>query len=444
MDAQPYHLHVRNRAAGDLFNLSIFRLVTYVVLALCLLLLVDAVIPQLQLLLFRQIVVSNAIVKGALLTIVAIGSLFHPKLRFASLPIVAWSMCVCYLIADILHLVLSRGMTISDVVLSYNGYYSLLLLGPALLVFRDAIPERYIVGSLIAGFLVCTAFGVAQHFTGQPILYTNSPDGTFEVQSAIFFGEVRAFSLFTSAMNFGMFCALCGALAVALFRSMPVKSSLLFLTAALACYTTLTRLSYVVFGCACTYAMVITFGKKPARGRWQPLLYCVLGIATVIAGLYSFASGDTSNLQDTSSLMERLGQWAYYSNVISQSSLAEKIFGLGIVQMTKIVPRFPMVIDNVPLALILHVGLTGLVLFAILMFKMWIYIRRESLATEQPFLIAAASLWATLACAGIFNIVFSSFGIVFALCVLCEKKSLIAQAQMAKARISGVTPSLEP
>ncbi|MGA3193904.1 MAG: hypothetical protein ABSD39_02780 [Terriglobales bacterium] len=127
--------------------------------------------------------------------------------------------------------------------------------------------------------------------------------------------------------------------------------------------------------------------------------------------------------------MERIGQWAYYSDLISQSTLAEKSFGLGIVQLKKIVPVFPMVIDNVPLALILHIGLVGLVFVAILMFQMWLYVRREALSTQQPFIIAAASLWATLACAGIFNIVFSSFGIVFALTVLCRKDSSLKQSE---------------
>jgi hypothetical protein len=51
---------------------------------------------------------------------------------------------------------------------------------------------------------------------------------------------------------------------------------------------------------------------------------------------------------------------------------------------------------------------------------MWIYLRREAVATEQPFIIAAASLWATIACAGTFNIVFGSFGAVFALAILCN------------------------
>lgn len=426
--------YFEGRDMGDLFNISIYWVIASVVFILCLFLLVDAAIPQLQLYLFRQILVSNVVVKGTLLALVVVGTLLHPRLRVAGLPIAAWTCCVSYLFADIGYLVLRDGMSLGDVLLSYNGYYFLLLLGPLLLAFRNAVSERYIVGSVVVLFLVCAAFAVAQHFSGRPILYTDSPDGVFEVQSPMFFGEVRAFSLFTSAMDFGMFCALAGALAIALVRCMPIRGSLLFMIAGFACYTTLTRLCYVVFGCACIYAVVLTFGKKPARGRWHPIVYCALGILTVMVGVYSFLSGDTSNLQDTATLMERIGQWAYYSNLISQASLAEKSFGLGIVQMKKIVPVFPMVIDNVPLALILHIGVVGLILVGALMVRMWQYVRREALLTQQPFLIAAASLWATLACAGIFNIVFNSFGIVFALTVLCEKRTVIGRSSVEQRR----------
>jgi len=78
-------------------------------------------------------------------------------------------------------------------------------------------------------------------------------------------------------------------------------------------------------------------------------------------------------------------------------------------------------LDNAPLALWLHIGLVGLVLFGIYFAFVWLYLRRQAIAHQQPLVIAAASLWSTLACAGIFNIVFSSFGAVFALTMLCKK-----------------------
>jgi hypothetical protein len=311
-------------------------------------------------------------------------------------------------------------MPIGDVLQSYNAYYLLLLIGPVLVPFRGAVSERIITRCTVYSFLVCAAIGIAQYSAAQPLLPTDSADGAFQVNSWIFVGQIRAFSLFTSSMNFGMFCALCGALGIALLRRMPVRGILLFIVSGVACFSTLTRLCYLVFVCTCFYALVLTFGKRPARGLWYPVLFFVIGISTILIGLRS-SNSDTGDLQDTASLIQRITQWTYYSELILQSSPPEKVFGAGIVQNEKLLSLYPMIIDNTPLALVLHIGVVGLVLFGVLMIKMWLYLRRKALATEQPFLIAAASFWATLACAGIFNIVFSSFGAVFALAILCEK-----------------------
>jgi hypothetical protein len=385
---------------------------------LCFLCLVDAAFPQLQMfLLDGHMLAGNVVLKAALLATAALGFFVRPKARFEDLPMYTWLLCVGFLVADTSHLVFSKGLSLVDVLQAYYAYYLLLLVGPILSVFRGAVSERLIIKCTVAFFLVCAPLGALQYLTAQPILYTESADGAFSIQSWNFFGDVRAFSLFSSGLEFGIFCALCGALGVALSRTLPIRGWLLCGLSGLACFTTLTRLCYLLFFCVCTYALVLTYGKRPRRGLWLPVLYSVLGISTLAIGLASFVTGENVTLQDASSLVDRIVQWVYYSDLLAHTSLADQLLGLGIVQNEKVLVP----IDNVPLALVLHVGIAGLVLFGILMIKMWLYLRRQALATQQPFLIAAASLWATFACAGIFNITFSSFGTVFALAILCEK-----------------------
>ena len=407
----------------DILKLPVSRMAALLVAVLCFLSLVDAIVPQLGLYLFGQVLVREAAVKAVLLAAVVLGCLFFPRIRLAEGPIVTWLLCIAYLAVEIRHLTSALGMSFVDVLQSYAVYYLLLLIGPALLVFRGRVSQGLIIRCTVFLMLICASVGVAQHVTAQPILYTESTDGSFRVDSWNFFDQVRAFSLFTTALNFGIFCALCGALGVAMFRTRRVWGALLFTVSAVASFTTLTRLSYLVFICACSYALVLTFGKKPGRGLWHPLLYFALGISTVMVGLYYLINSNTSQLQDPSSLLERTGQWIYYWDLIRQSSLADQLFGVGIVQNENILPLYPMLIDNLPLALVLHIGVVGLAVFGTLLIKMWLYLRREALATRQPFVVAAASLWAALSCAGIFNIVLSSFGAVFALAVLCRKDS---------------------
>jgi len=370
-----------------------------------------------------QILFGGGLIKAILLVIMVSGCVLHPRIRVAAILSSTWLLCIGFLIVEIGYLIFACGMSLGDVLLSYNDYYFLLLVGPALLVFRGAVSERVLIRCTILVFVICAALAAAQHLTSSPILYTESVDGSFSISSWMFGGELRAFSLFGSAIEFGLLCAFSGALGIALTRTMPIRGSLLFLASGLACYTTLTRLSYLVFFGACTCSLVLTFGKKLSRGSWQPLLSFLLGLATIFIGLNSVTSADENVLQDAGSLLGRIDQWIFFSDLYRHSTLAHQMFGLGLVQDKSLLSLYGIVIDNVLLALLLHIGVVGLVLFGVLLTRMWIYLRREAIATQQPFVIAAASLWATFACAGIFDLLFGSFGAIFALAILCERKS---------------------
>jgi hypothetical protein len=398
-------------------GLPIHRILAWLAFALCICALVDGLIPQLQMtLLGGQAPVTSTFTRAAVLAIPMFACLIHPRIDFANLPMATWLACIGYLIADMPHLLFARGIPLTDLLLSYGEYYLLLLIGPALFIFKGSVSARIIVRSTAILLVVCATIGIAQYLTGQPILRTESTDGKFEIYSWNFLGDVRAFSLFTSGLSFGLFCALCGALGIGLFRKSRWKGAFLFTAAALACFSTLTRVCYLVFFCTSIYALVLTFGKKSKRGIWQPILFFALGIATILSGLSSSLSGNATNLQDSSSLILRLEEWNYYAGTLSSASPTDALFGLG----TTLNKENTIPIDNVPLALALHIGIVGLIVFTVLLFKMWLYLRREAIATQHPFVIAAASFWAALPCAGMFNIVLVQLGAVFALAILCD------------------------
>lgn len=398
-----------------------YRVLAFLAFALSLLAFVDGLIPQLQMRLFAgHILVTNAILGFVILLALMLGCFIHPSIEFARLPMFTWLLCIAFLLFHMPYLILAHDMSLKDVLASYSTYYLLLLSGPAALAFRGAISERVIIRCTGILLLACAMVGIAQYLTGRPLLYTESVDGKFQIYSWNFFDDVRAFSLFTSGLGFGLFCSLCGALGIALFRKSPIRGASWFVLSALACLSTLTRLCYLVFLCASAYALVLVFGKRALRGLWQPILFFVLAIATILSGLRVSVNDAASNLQDSGSLLMRLDAWSYYLDIFSRSSLIDKLFGGGIIlNKDNVIP-----IDNVPLALLLHVGLVGLVLFGVLLTKMWLYLRREALITQQPFIIAAASLWATLACAGIFNIVLIQLGGVFAITIFCKTNRL--------------------
>ncbi len=407
-------------------HVSMYHLLATVAAVACLLTIVDGVIPQFQMHAFGgHMPIGNVLAKIVLLFSLALGVLLRPRITLRGLPISAWKVCVAFLALEIGYLVFGRDMTLGDVLQSYNAYYLLPLIGPAVLPFRGAVSERVLLRCIISLFLVSAAIGFAQYFTRQPLLYTQSADGAFTVWSYQFFDSVRAFGLFSTAMNFGLFCSLCGALGIALCAEHPVRGISLTLLSAFSCYTTLVRTCYLMFFCACTYAALITFGRKANRGLWQPLLYFGLGIATILYGARSMGSDSSDGLENATSLIDRLIEWTYYTQLFVRSSPAAQLFGLGLVQNDKVslAQSTPAAIDNLPLALTMHIGLIGLVVFSVLLVRMWLSLRRAALTDRQPFIVAAASLLATLGCSGTFNMMLSPFGAVFALSILCERRA---------------------
>ena len=404
------------------FSWASHHLLGFIAAALCFLILVNGGIQQLEMLLMGgQMLVGNVLPKTALCIVVLLGCLLRPQLDVKTLPVGSWLLCIGFLLLEVSYLTSACNMSLVDVLTSYYDYYAVLLTAPLLLVFRGKVPERVLIRLTVSIFTVCAILAFAQYLTESPILYTQSVSGSFEVASWEFGGTVRAFSFFESALEFGAFCALCGALGIAVSRTAPMRGILLLILSALACYCTLTRLCYLVFICTCISTVVFTYGKRTSRGLWHPLLFFWFGIATILFSLNTFVSGETNKLEDAGSLIERITQWSFYADLLVHSSFTQQMLGSGITQSEKILPRAPMTIDNTPLALILHIGSVGALFFSILMFKMWLWLRKEALTTQQPFVIAVASFWATLACAGIFNIVFSLYATAFGLVILCSK-----------------------
>ena len=276
-------------------GLSSNRLLAILAAILCLFSIVETAIPQLQMCLMGgQLLVGNGIAKALLLAIVLLGYILRPRFLHPEISMFPWFLCIGFLVFEAAYLTVARETSITGVLLSYSSYYLILLIGPALIALENSVPEQLIVRFTIFLFLISALIGAAQYWTGQPILYTESADGSFTLVLGEFYGEMRAFSLFTSALSFGMFCAFCGALGVAIIRTLPIKGALLFTASAVACYCTLTRLCYLVFVCACICSFVLSFGKKPTRTLWHPLLYFFLGLLVIWRGLHSLASGDSS------------------------------------------------------------------------------------------------------------------------------------------------------
>ena len=206
-----------------------------------------------------------------------------------------------------------------------------------------------------------------------------------------------------------------------------VKGVPLYLLAAACCYTTRTRVVYLELIFATLAAVTFTFGRRPRRMIWQPFIGLVLGSVIAFSGIAKLV-GETASVYDPSSLELRLQQWETYGAQIWHATIPQELFGLGYSQAEKpvIVPvndemagQFSnTLIDNMYLALMLHIGLVGMVVIVALFWAMWRRLRIETVRRPAPLLIGIASFWSTFLLTGMFNIQEALYGFWFLIAIM--------------------------
>src|ERR1700688_140504 len=159
-----------------------------------------------------------------------------------------------------------------------------------------------------------------------------------------------------------------------------IKGVSLYLFAAASCYSTLTRTAFLLFIFVTIAAVIFTFGRSPRRMTWQPLIGLVVALVIAFGGIGQKVS-EARTLTDTGSLDLRVLQWGTYGEQLLRSTLPQQLFGLGFCQAEKplIIPvddvkignAYSILVDNMYLALTLHIGLVGMVIIVGLFWAMW-------------------------------------------------------------------------
>jgi len=80
-------------------------------------------------------------------------------------------------------------------------------------------------------------------------------------------------------------------------------------------------------------------------------------------------------------------------------------------------------VDNLYLALTLHIGLVGMVSVLALLWAMWRYLRKETIERPTPLLIGIASFWATFLMTGMFNVQPALYGFWFLIGILVFRRA---------------------
>ncbi|HXZ33142.1 MAG TPA: hypothetical protein VEH30_12760 [Terriglobales bacterium] len=395
---------------------------------------INCALPQIEMLLTAgSVPVPVAVIKIACFCLLTLLALTYGRLDLSAFPTGMWLAAMTFLFLDFSYLWLWEGKTPADIILGYNAYYCPLIFAPLACAFTGRLSEKSATRILVSIFLVCAMIGWAQFISQKPVIQMASSDGNFRIYiswwTALGQRSIRAFGVFGTALEYGSFAVLIAAIGIGMCGRPKgwIKGVPLYLLAAACCYTTLTRVVYVQLAFTTFAAIAFTFGRRLRRMIWQPLIGLVLGSFVAFSGIAKLV-GQTGTVYDASSLDLRLLQWEIFGAQFLHSTFLQKMLGLGFSQAEKpaIVPlRDEMfgsftnvLVDNMYLALALHIGLVGMVIIVGLLWALWRRLRIETVKRPTPLLIGIASFWSTFLLTGMFNLELAQYGFWFLIAIM--------------------------
>jgi hypothetical protein len=410
---------------------GVLRTTAFLAMVACV---INCALPQLEMLLTGgRCPVPIAVIKIACFGLLTFLTLTYGGLDLSAFPTGIWLVAMTFLLLDFPYLWLWQGKTPADLIFDYNAYYCPLIFAPLACAFTGRLSEKSATRILVSIFLVCAVIGWAQFIFQKPVIQMASSDGNFRIYTSYWTTveerTVRAFGIFGTALEYGSFAVLIAAIGIGMCGRPKgwIKGVPLYLLAAACCYTTLTRVVYVQLVFTTFAAVTFTFGRRRRRMIWQPLIGLVVGSFIAFSGIAKLV-GQTATLYDVSSLELRLLQWETYGAQLLHSTFMQRMLGLGFCQAERplIVPvsdelagRFSNVlVDNMYLALMLHVGLVGMVVIVGLLWAMWRRLRIETVKRPAPLLIGIASFWSTFLLTGMFNVQLAQYGFWFLIAIM--------------------------
>jgi hypothetical protein len=372
------------------------------VITVGLMIVVDGALPQLEM----------AITGGSLpfapkwhvVLVLALGSMLLLKGRFQSSRLLPLTLVlVGYSILELVFLHFSKGLSVTSIRRSLEYFVLLLAAGTASAVPLQ-IKARHIFAPFVVMTFACLILSAAQFFTNLPVVPTESADHTFQVESYNFFGKTRAFSLFGSALQAGIFYSFMGGVATSLALRPGRRRFCLFLLllCAFGCYATYTRL--VMFGLILSATAVFALSTKGLAkfSKLLPIFSVCCAVLIIAQGLRTPGGTGRNDLASSSSLDQRILEWRIYSEKFLAGSPADMLFGTGLGPYTPYTTpdrpenAAPVSVDNAYLLILLSIGIFGLALLCVVYWHLWTFLHRRATSSESNLFIGITGMFATL------------------------------------------------
>ena len=409
-------------------NAPLLRWLGTACVALWVLALVDGIAPQAQMYLFGgRVLVPSVVIKAALLGLLVAAVPLNPGARVPRGVFAAWIAFTGYLALVAILFLYRFDYSLADVLTSYSGYYFFTLITPLFFYVAGTVPERRIVRTILAVLVPLAVLGIAQQLLADPLVPTRSRDELFQVNQWRWYGLIRGFSLTSSGAQFGHYLSLSAALATVLVlrprRGARWVGVVLLALTTWATFATLTRGTYLEVLLAAATAGVLC--RWPSR--WIPRIkalslgYGVAGALLILsASSLAVTDSEEQTLLGAQSSQVRTERWSTYLGETIVESTPDFFTGTGVVQTREIGDR-RLVIDNMPLAVLIHVGLIGLVLWLWLTWQVWAYVvARLRAHPAQVLMLAVAAAMSVWLFRGMIRLAFPYYSLLPMLVILAR------------------------
>ncbi|CAM3713684.1 hypothetical protein DESA109040_20485 [Deinococcus saxicola] len=270
---------------------------------------------------------------------------------------------------------------------------------------------------------------ITQHFTRNSILPLESANGQFKVLSWLFWNngmyQVRGYSLFSNAVDFGIFIIFCLGIMLQkinlrLLNSKNIFVIIIFIILIISAYSTLTRNIYIGVMITMLSSLAYRKLKKMNILLVLPLISLALGFLISFSG--NIIEQSSLNLSNSASLGIRQEVWADIWQKLSNGEVLSILFGDGRYQAEAGNKIASFLIDNSFLQFIAYQGIVGLILFVYLYF----YILKNALGRPKNALwcgfYGLLVAWPAMA---VFNILVPQLAILTLLTFFIDKFSII-------------------
>lgn len=376
---------------------KLLHIIDVLIFVTLLLLVVDGMLPQAQLFIFKELLFPNYVLRLPLILLLLLKIFLNYKLGLKFDGMLAFGIILyCSFVSFyVLYGFMFLESSFVEIIFALNSYYfwsgAILLILASRLSINGELGIRYLN---IFAILLCI-LGVFQSITGNEIVFQRSPDDAFYVSAIWFFGRLRAFSLFTSGYAFGQFLIMLILLNINRSMKGGWTYSSIGITAlyCITIYFTYTRAIYL----SLALSIILFFVAKNfdvLRSRIVVPLMCFLAglIVVYAAGSKDEILNTRSSVLSSATSDERLSNWSInFNNWYNE--IPTLLFGDGTTQNVRLDIIGKVTIDNSYIAILVNSGILGLMLSLILYFFLMQSIFKKAYRFTNVGPIIFFSLW---------------------------------------------------